>query len=146
MPPTPVRLTRRALQGELAKPSNAFPVTTQGYAMTSGRRERSSPSLSALCGHPRHCSATPGTATTCPTLLERTGTGRRHARHCAAYRPSVDGTLELARERRPGNQPLRHNPQSCSCMRTGRATTPRLEQDSPGRPSAPWHCSPRLHA
>jgi hypothetical protein len=85
------------------KPSNAFPVTTQGYAMTLGRRERSSPSLSALCGHPRHCSATSGTATTYPVLLERTGTGRRHARHCAAYRPSVDGTLESARGRWPDN-------------------------------------------
>jgi hypothetical protein len=66
-----------------------FPVTTQGYAVTSGRRERSSPSLSALCGHPRHCSATLGTATTSPTLLERTGTGRRHAYHCTTYGPPL---------------------------------------------------------
>jgi hypothetical protein len=89
VPPTSVWLTRRALEGGPAEPSNAFPVTTQDYAVTSGRRERSSPSLSALCGHPRHCSATPGTATTSPTLLERTGTGRRHARHCASYRPPL---------------------------------------------------------
>jgi hypothetical protein len=87
VPPTPVRLTRRALEGGPAEPSNAFPVTTQGYVVTSGRRERSSPSLSALCGHPRHCSATPDTATTSPTLLERTGTRRRHSCHCATYRP-----------------------------------------------------------
>jgi hypothetical protein len=64
---------------------NAFSVSTQDCAATSGRRERSSPSLSALCGHPRHCSATPGTATTSPALLERTGTGRHHACHCASY-------------------------------------------------------------
>jgi hypothetical protein len=38
-----------------------------------------------------------GTVTTSPTLLECTGTGRRHDRHCAAYGPPVDGTLEPAR-------------------------------------------------
>jgi hypothetical protein len=64
--------------------------------MKSGRRERSSPSLSTLCGHPRHCSATPGTMTTSSTLLECTGTGRRHDRYYAAYEPPIDGTLEPA--------------------------------------------------
>jgi hypothetical protein len=64
-------------------------MTTQDYTVTSGHWERSSPSLSALCGHPRHCSATPGTATTSPTLLERTGTGRHHARHCTSYGPPL---------------------------------------------------------
>jgi hypothetical protein len=32
--------------------------------MTSGRWDRSSPSLSTLCGHPRHCRTTPGTMAT----------------------------------------------------------------------------------
>jgi hypothetical protein len=32
--------------------------------MTSGRRDRSSPSLSALCRHPRHCRTTPDTVAT----------------------------------------------------------------------------------
>jgi hypothetical protein len=32
--------------------------------MTSGRRDRSSPSLSTLCGHPRHCSTTPDAVAT----------------------------------------------------------------------------------
>jgi hypothetical protein len=32
--------------------------------VTSGRRDRASPSLSALCGHPRHCRATPGAVAT----------------------------------------------------------------------------------
>jgi hypothetical protein len=58
---------------------------------------------------------------------------------------SVDDALEPARGRRPDSQPLHHHPRSRSCTSTGRATTPRLEQDSPGRSSAPWHCSPRLH-
>jgi hypothetical protein len=64
VPPTPVRLTRRALEGGPAAPSNVFSVITQGHAVTSGRRDRSSPSLSALCGHPRHCRTTPDTVTT----------------------------------------------------------------------------------
>jgi hypothetical protein len=137
VPPTPIRLTHRAFEGGPAEPSNAFPVTTQGYAVTSGRRERTSSSLSALCGHPRPCSTTPSTVTTSLTLLECTGTGRRHDRHYAAYGPPVDGTLEPARGRRPDNQPLHRHLRSCSCTSTGCSTTPRLEQDSPGRPSAP---------
>jgi hypothetical protein len=144
-PPTFVRLTRQALEGRPAEPSNAFSMTTQDYVMASGRWERSSPSLSALCSHPRHSSATMGTATTSPTLLERTGTGRHHACHCASYGPPVDGTLEPARGRRPDNQPLHHHPRSRSCTGPGRAMTPQQERDSPGRSSTPWHCSPRLH-
>jgi hypothetical protein len=87
VPPTLVCLTRRALEGGPAEPLNALSVTTQGYAMTSGRRERPSPSLSVLCGHPRHCSATPRTAATPPTLLGRTGAGRRHTCRCTSYEP-----------------------------------------------------------
>jgi hypothetical protein len=85
VPPTLVRLMRQALEGGPAEPSNAFLVTTQGYSMTSGRRERPSSSLSVLCGHPRPCSATPRTATALLTLLEHTGTGHRHTCHCASY-------------------------------------------------------------
>jgi hypothetical protein len=63
MPPTPVRLTRRALEGGPAAPSNPSLVTLQGQTMTSGRWEH----------HPRPCSATPGTATTTPVLLSTRG-------------------------------------------------------------------------
>jgi hypothetical protein len=80
---------RRALEGGPAEPSNAFSMTAQNYAAMSGQWERSSLSPSALCGHPLHCSATPGTAMTSPTLLERTGIGRRHARHCTSYGPPL---------------------------------------------------------
>jgi hypothetical protein len=69
---------------EPLKGTNTFPMFTQDYTMTSGRREWSSPSLSVLCGHPRHCNATPGTAAPSATLLRRTGTEHRHARHCAS--------------------------------------------------------------
>jgi hypothetical protein len=64
VPPTPVRLTRRALEGGPAEPSNVTSVLTQGHAVTSRRRDRSSSSLSTLCNHPRHCRTTPGTVTT----------------------------------------------------------------------------------
>jgi hypothetical protein len=88
VPPTFVRLTGRALKGGTTEPSKGeqirFSMVTQGYAVTSGRQERSTPSPSALCGHPRHCNTRPGTVTTSLTLLKRTGTGRRHARHCAS--------------------------------------------------------------
>jgi hypothetical protein len=96
VPPTPVRLTRRALEGGPAAPSNVFSVLTQGHAVTSGQRDRSSPSLSTLCGHPRPCSATPRTAATTLALLERTGVGHRHARRCTPYGSTVNGTLESA--------------------------------------------------
>jgi hypothetical protein len=87
VPPTFVWLTRRALERVRRNPrrgANTFPMFTQDYTMTSGRRERSSPSP-ALCGHPRHYNATPGTTAPSPPLLRRTGTGHRHARHCASY-------------------------------------------------------------
>jgi hypothetical protein len=96
VPPIPARLTRRALEGGPAAPSNAFSVITQGHIVTSGRRDRSSQSLSALCGHPRHCSTTPSTVTTSPMLLECAGTRRRHYCHCATYGPPSTA---------PSNQP-----------------------------------------
>jgi hypothetical protein len=38
-PPTPVRLTRRALEGGPGTPSNCFLVTLQGQVVTLGRRD-----------------------------------------------------------------------------------------------------------
>jgi hypothetical protein len=58
MPPTPVRLTRRTVKGGPATPSNIFCALLQDHTVMSGRRDGSSPSLSALCGHPRHCRTT----------------------------------------------------------------------------------------
>jgi hypothetical protein len=123
VPPTSVRLTRRALEGGPAEPSNAFPVTTQGYAVTSGRRERPSPSLSVLCGHPRHCSAPPRTATTSPTLLGHTGTGRRRARHCTSYGPPWTS---------PSNRPA-DNGRTANLYTTTLEAAPVRAQDGPRR-------------
>jgi hypothetical protein len=73
VPPTPVRLTRRALEGGAVAPSNPSLVAPEGQTVTSGQRER----------HPRHCQscaaipapAAPraGTAATTPTLLSMRG-------------------------------------------------------------------------
>jgi hypothetical protein len=125
MPPTSVRLTRRALERGPAEPSNAFPVTTQGYAVTSDRQERSPPSLSALCGHPRHCSATPGTATTSPMLLERTGMGRRHACHYTSYGPPLTA---------PSSRPA-GSVRTADLYATTLEVAPVRAQDTPRRPN-----------
>jgi hypothetical protein len=127
------------------EPSNIFPVITEDYAVTSGRRERFSPSLSALCGHPRHCSAMPGTATTSPTLLERTGTGRRHACHCTSYGPPLTT---------PSSRPAGDG-RTTNLYTTTLKAAPVRALDAPRRPdwskirqgrsSTPWHCTPCLH-
>jgi hypothetical protein len=64
--------------------------------MTSGRRERSSLSLSTLCGHPRPCSATPHTAATTPALLERMGAGRHHTCHYTSHGPPSTAPSSLS--------------------------------------------------
>jgi hypothetical protein len=53
-------------------------------AVTSDQRSTSPPSLPALCGHPRHCVATPCTAVSSPALWKPGATGHRHVRLCAA--------------------------------------------------------------
>jgi hypothetical protein len=125
VPPASVRLTRRALEGGPAEPSNAFPVTTQGCAVTSGRWERPSPSLSVLCGHPHHCSATPGTTMTSPTLLECTGTGHRRACHCASYGPPLTA---------PSNRPAGGG-RTANLYATTLKVVPVWAQDMPQRPN-----------
>jgi hypothetical protein len=93
--------------------------------MTSGQRGQSSLSLSALCGHPRHCSTTPGTAATSPTLLECTVTGRRHARHCTSYGPPLTA---------PSSRPTGGG-QTASLYATTLEFAPVRAQDTPRRPN-----------
>jgi hypothetical protein len=119
VPPTPIQLTRRALEGGPAAPSNIFYVLIQGHVVTSGRRDRSSPSLSTLCGHPRHCRATPDTVATSQRCWEvrgqdiattatvpRTGPHKWHPR--------------IGPPQRSVNQPLHRRPRSRPCTSTGR--------------------------
>jgi hypothetical protein len=96
MPPTPVWLTRRALEGGPAAPSNVFSVLTQGHAVTLGWRDRSSPSLSTLCDHPRHCSTTPDTVATSRRCWDARRDKTSPQRPLCHVRAPVNGTLESA--------------------------------------------------
>jgi hypothetical protein len=87
--------TSRPRRGPTA-PSNVFSVLTQGHAVTSGRRDRSSPSLSALCDHPRHCSTTLGTVATSRRCWDARGQDVANSDHCATYGPPSTA---------PSNQP-----------------------------------------
>jgi hypothetical protein len=125
VPPTPVRLTRRTLEGGPAAPSNVFSVLTQGHAVTSGWQDRSSPSLSTLCDHPCHCCTMPGTVTTSrrcwgvrgqdiatTATVSRTGppsTTPSNRPTTAAGRPAATP---------PPSKPLRRHPRSRSCTST----------------------------
>jgi hypothetical protein len=53
--------------------------------VTSGQRDRSPPSPSVLCGHPRRPNTIPGTASPSPTLWGYGATRRRHVSCCALY-------------------------------------------------------------
>jgi hypothetical protein len=137
--PTPVRLTRRALEGGPAAPSNPFLVNLQGQTVTSGRRE---------C-HPRHfwsCAAAPVPAAPRRALLQQLrrcwacGDGTPPRSPLYPVRITVNGFLEPV-WRRPG-QPLRLHPRSRHCSSTGHATTTRPEQRLPGRPPTPRRCTP----
>jgi hypothetical protein len=88
--------------------------------------------------HPDHC-------ITIPDVVETCGDGTPPRQPLCLVRTHVSGTLESSRGRPSNEQPLRHPPRSRSWARTGRATTPRQRQDSSGRPSTPWHCTPCLH-
>jgi hypothetical protein len=148
VPPTFVRLTRRALEGGLAEPSNGGECFFYDY--TGLHRDirpagtvfsvavnpvRPSPPLQC---HAEYCDDIPDT-------VGAHGDGTSLCLPLCLVRTPVDGTLEPARGRRPDGQPLHHHPRSRCCTGPGHATTPQQERDSPGRSSTTWHCSPRLH-
>jgi hypothetical protein len=80
----PSKKDNRALEGE----TYDYSTPAQDCTVMSGQRERSPPSPSALCDHPRHRDAIPATASPSPTLWKRAVTGHRHASHCASYGPT----------------------------------------------------------
>jgi hypothetical protein len=140
--PTPVRLTRRALEGWPAAPSNPSLVNLQGQTMTSSRRER----------HPRHCwscAAVPVPAAPRRALLQQLrrcwarGEGTAPRLPLYPVRVTVNGFLEPV-WRRPSQPPHLH-PRSRPCSSTGHATTTRLGQGPPGRPPTPRRCTPYFH-
>jgi hypothetical protein len=99
--PTPVRLTCCALEGGLAAPSNPPLVNLLGQTVTSGLRERHPHHCPSCAGHPRPCSATPGTAPTTPALLSPRG---RDAATPATV-PRTDRRQRLPRARLKTPQP-----------------------------------------
>jgi hypothetical protein len=94
VPPTPVRLTRRALEGADCT-LEPFPRESAGSNHDVRPAGAPSPPLLVLCGRPRPCSATPGTATTTPALLS---TRRRDAAMPATV-PRTDHRQRLPRDR-----------------------------------------------
>jgi hypothetical protein len=110
VPPTPVRLTRRALEGGPAAPSNIFYVLMQGHTVTSGRRDRSSPSLSTLCGHPRHCSITLDAMAMSRRCWDARGQDVANSDHCATYGPP--STTPSSRPTTAAGQPTATPPPS----------------------------------
>jgi hypothetical protein len=131
VPPTFVRLTRRALEGG-AEPSKGDKYFF--YVYTGLRRDvRPTGTIFSVAISPvrpslplqRHCNATPGTATTSPTLLRRTGTRRRHARHCASY-----GLPSTASSSRPAG-----GGRTSNLYATTLEAAPVRAQDSPRRPN-----------
>jgi hypothetical protein len=82
--PAPIRLTRRALEGGPATPSNHFLVNLQGQVMMLGRRDaipttvgpvRPPPCSQQHVGHYYNHSG----------AMRHAGTGRRHPCHCIPY-------------------------------------------------------------
>jgi hypothetical protein len=84
VPPTPVRLTRRTLEGGPATPSNPSLMTLQGQTMTSGRWDAIPATVGpvrpppCLQHHAEHCYNNSG-------AVGHAGTGRRHSCHCTLY-------------------------------------------------------------
>jgi hypothetical protein len=99
-PPTPVRLTRRALEGGPATPSNHFLVILQGQVAKLGRRDAIPANVGPVRAppcvqhHAGHCYNRSG-------AVRHTGTGRRDTCHCITYgstsmvtsSPSEDATV-----------------------------------------------------
>jgi hypothetical protein len=95
VPPTPVRLTHTAPSKGASCTLEPFPRESAGSNHDVRPAGAPSPSLSVLCGHPRPCSATPGTATTTSALL---GTRGRDAATPATV-PRTDHRQRLPRAR-----------------------------------------------
>jgi hypothetical protein len=123
MLPTPVRLTHRALEWGPVASSNIFYVLMQDHTVTSGRRDRSSPSLSALCGHPRHYSTTLGAVATSRRCWDVRGqdTATMATVPCTGF-PS-NGTLE----------PAHHGGRSTNYCAAALEAAPVQAQDAPLR-------------
>jgi hypothetical protein len=119
--------------GTLERRTAAYSAPAWDGAVTSGQQGASPPSCLALCGHPRHCAAIPGTAASSPTLWKPGMMGHYHSRRCTSSDPPVSPTLEQAYGWRPNEKLPHHHPRSRSWIDTGLATTlarSKIRQDS----------------
>jgi hypothetical protein len=147
VPPTFVRLTRRALEGG-AEPSKGNKYIFYGYTGLHRDVRPAGTVLSVAISPVRSSPPLQHHAGYCDDIPDAIGAhGDRTPPRPPLYfvRSPIDSTLESVCRRRPDGQPLHCYPRSCSCTSTGLATTPQQEQDSPGRSSTPRHCSPYLY-
>jgi hypothetical protein len=83
-PPTPVRLTRRALEGGPATPSNHFLVNLQDQVMMLGRQDAIPTTVGRV--RPPPCSQHhAGQCYNYSGVIRHAGAGRRHAYHYTPY-------------------------------------------------------------
>jgi hypothetical protein len=133
MPPTFVRLTRRALEGGPVEPSNGGECFSYDYT---GLRHDVRPAGTVLSVAVSPVRPSPplqhhaGCCDDIPDVVGVHGDGTSPRLPLYPVRTPVDGTLEPTRGQWPDGQPLRYYPRSCSCTGTGHATTPQQEQDS----------------
>jgi hypothetical protein len=71
--------------GTLEGATHDYFAPARDGVVTSRLWERSPPSPSALCDHPRHRDAIPATASPYLTLWKHAAMGHCHASHCALY-------------------------------------------------------------
>jgi hypothetical protein len=128
-PPTPVRLTRRALEGGPATPSICFPVTSQGQVKTLGQRGAIPATINYRRPPPRvqhhagHCGNSSG-------AVRRAGTGRHHACHCIPY-----GSSSATPSNPPEDITANHSyPRSHHCSGTRYAMMAKSRQGPSRRP------------
>jgi hypothetical protein len=128
----------------LEKGTDICHAPTRDNTVTSNQWSASPPSLSALYSHPHRCATIPCAATPSLTLWEPGTTRHRHAAavHLTALRqlhPRVSVRTATKREAptQPPSKPF------LGGYRTRHDV--RREQDSPGRLSTPWHCTPFRH-
>jgi hypothetical protein len=131
--------------GALEGKTDDYSTPAQDYAVTSGWRDRSTPSPSVLCGYPRRPQHHPRNCITIPNTMGGLGDKTPPRRQLCAPRPPISRTLEPMYWRRPNGRPLQRHPRSRSWTYTGHAMTPHQMQDSPGRSSTPQRCTPCLH-
>jgi hypothetical protein len=118
VPPTPIRLTCRALEGGPAAPSKCFLVTLQGQVVTLGRRGAIPATVN--CRQPPPCvQHHAGHYGNSSGAVRHAGAGRRHACHCVPY-----GSSSATSSSPPGDITANH------CAPTLEATTVRV-QDTP---------------